>query len=368
MEQSVIAVGPPQRAAQNATNRIGGIDLARAIAIAGMIAAHVGPVAGKGFAGWLYALPHGRASLLFVMLAGVGVSILGRSSLSPFVVRLRLAWFAMVLLPVGLALQTLDHGVWVVLHAYAALFLVGIIALRWRRGGLLAAALTVAVLGPALVLGARMLDPGLPILQGVAITDPIGDILLGLTLTGPYPIATWAAPFLFGMWVGRLDLRSQLVRERLVIFGAFAALLAPALAAGLAGLFGEPGGPRDLPYFFVAAAHSQMPLWLVASTGSAAMIVGLSLIVADRWPRASWPLRALGQLALTAYVIHVLALHFWHDTLVSSDVGRAAATLLGLVAALTLAATLWRAILPRGPLELVLHAPVRLAQSLTRPA
>ena len=58
----------------------------------------------------------------------------------------------------------------------------------------------------------------------------------------------------------------------------------------------------------------------------------------------------------------------FHDALVSSGVGRAAATVLGLVVVLTLIATLWRAILPRGPLELVLHAPVRLVQSLTRAA
>jgi uncharacterized membrane protein len=58
--------------------RISGIDVARALAIVGMVMVHVGPQdAGKpGIAAQAYRLSHGRASILFVVLAGIGVSLL----------------------------------------------------------------------------------------------------------------------------------------------------------------------------------------------------------------------------------------------------------------------------------------------------
>ena len=59
----------------------------------------------------LYALPRGRAAILFVVLAGMGVSLLvgGRSSGYRRFVWTRLAFRAAILLPAGLALQLLDH-------------------------------------------------------------------------------------------------------------------------------------------------------------------------------------------------------------------------------------------------------------------
>jgi uncharacterized membrane protein len=56
--------------------RVAGIDAARAAAVVGMVMVHVGPTGQSDIAGRLYALPHGRASVLFVLLAGVGVSLL----------------------------------------------------------------------------------------------------------------------------------------------------------------------------------------------------------------------------------------------------------------------------------------------------
>lgn len=56
--------------------RIRGVDAARALAVVGMVMVHIGPTGGPGAAGTVYGITHGRASVLFVLLAGVGVSIL----------------------------------------------------------------------------------------------------------------------------------------------------------------------------------------------------------------------------------------------------------------------------------------------------
>src|SRR5690625_1784391 len=63
------------------SRRFQGLDAARAIAIIGMLAVNVGPRKEPGdtdVAILLYDVPHGRASLLFMILAGMGMSLMTR--------------------------------------------------------------------------------------------------------------------------------------------------------------------------------------------------------------------------------------------------------------------------------------------------
>lgn len=338
--------------------RLDGIDLARAAAIIGMVAVHVGPTDAPGLAGLLIALPSGRAALLFVFVAGIGVTLLGRRATRLWRVRLRLIWTAAVLLPIGLALQELHHGIWVVLHHYAALFLIG--AALWRLPGrwLLGLALLMAVAGPVALVGAYTLDPTLPFRDGVSISDSPAAILRALFVTGPYPLLTWSAPFLFGMWVGRLDLHAGETRVALALGGAAVAVFAAVLAALLALSFG-PATLRRIDWSDLVSdfPHSQMPLWVIGSTASAALVVGLSLIAADRWPALTLPLRQMGKMALSVYTAHLIALHWYGDVLRSDDPVRAGLSLLAIIAVAVAVSMLWLRFLPRGPLELVILAP-----------
>jgi hypothetical protein len=81
-----------------------------------------------------------------------------------------------------------------------------------------------------------------------------------------------------------------------------AALAAYGLAAAFGETFEEPGEPRfaDL---LTDEPHSQMPLWLLGSIGSACAVLGGMLLLADRLPRATWPLAVTGQLALTVFYV-----------------------------------------------------------------
>src|SRR5215213_370606 len=85
----------------------------------GMVMVHFGPnPRPQTPLGDLYGVSHGRASVLFALLAGVGVVLLvgdrsrGRSSL----IRGRLVLRGALLLPLGLWLQELDHGALVILQ------------------------------------------------------------------------------------------------------------------------------------------------------------------------------------------------------------------------------------------------------------
>ena len=344
-----------------AVSRITGIDAARALAIIGMVMVHFGPaVSGPAPLVRLYRLSHGRAVLLFVILAGVGVSLLAgdRSSARRRNVWTRLAFRAAVLLPLGLALQLLAGDVaLVILQYYALLFLVAATAVPLGERALLGGSLAAALLGPVLYLGAWHWRPDWFTGHTAALTDPPLMIVQNLLLTGTYPVLTYTAPMLFGMWLGRQDLRLGVIRWRLVIVGAVGAVTAWGISRGLIAWLGVPQTRPTWLQLILDDPHSQMPLWLIGSMGSAAAVLGLALVAVDRWPRLTWPLVAMGQLALTIYVGHLVVLGLWPGLLVRDDVFSAIVSVIRFSIVVAFASVIWRRFFSRGPLEGALRLP-----------
>jgi uncharacterized membrane protein len=154
------STSPATPATPRPAARITGVDGARALAIIGMFAVHIGPTEADGPLGYVYALPHGRASMLFVLVAGLGVSLLASSpNSSARRTTTTLLWRTGLLLPLGLALQELDHDVAVILQDYALLFLAAIVLLPLRSGWLLAIAAIATPVGSGLYLWGQLLAP-----------------------------------------------------------------------------------------------------------------------------------------------------------------------------------------------------------------
>ncbi|HCO55723.1 MAG TPA: hypothetical protein DIT93_11975 [Pelagibacterium sp.] len=341
--------------------RIGGIDAARALAVVGMLMVHVGPRDRANLAEVLYNLPHGRASILFVFIAGIGISFLSARREDLNVARLRLFWMAMVFLPVGLILQTLDHGIAVILHHYAMFYLLGIAVMALPSRYLAGLAGAVSICGPLVYFAIRAHWPDLVGRETTMVGDRPLDVLDGLLLTGPYPLLTWSPALLWGMWVGRLDLRSGQRHFQLLQAGVAVALGAAGVSAAGLLISGTPDGVADWRQLLVDAPHSQMPLWVIGSIGTAASVSGAVLAIVDRWPKIWGPLVALGQLALSFYVAHLVALHFLDDLLRRDSVGEAMASVIIVTVIAIGFAVLWRRHFARGPLETLLVSPFVLA-------
>lgn len=338
--------------------RIAAIDVARALAILGMLAVHVGPTDAEGLGGRLYSIPHGRASILFVFIAGIGTALLaGSPNLTRSGTRLTLLWRALLLLPLGLALQELDHGAAVILQDYAIFFILAIVVIGWSDRWLLALAGASAVLGPLVFLWGQNTAPHVYDRAVTAITDPVGSIVHGLILSGPYPLITWMAPFLVGLWIGRRDLRSPWLHRQLAVGGAAGTALTVGLAVLLRTVFGSPSDVGGLYELLSMTPHSQMLLWLVGGTAASAMTLGVCLLVVHRAERLFWPLTASGQLALTVYVGHLIMLHLAPETLTSDELSTAVIILTGFTAAILILCAAWRTWFARGPLEAGLRIP-----------
>jgi uncharacterized membrane protein YeiB len=169
---------------------------------------------------------------------------------------------------------------------------------------------------------------------------------------------------LVGLAVGRLDLASGGVRARLAGAGAAAAVLGyaggwvstRALADGVPSDGPEEGfasrmGEWDVAWLTGAEPHSGTTFELVGSCGFAVLVIAGCLVVADRLPLLTYPLRAVGALALSVYTAQIVVL--WALIATESDTEGLGIWLVFVLSALV-GAAFWRWRLGRGPLERLL--------------
>src|SRR5918995_3095877 len=163
------------------------------IAVLGMVMVHFGPNPRPDtLLGDLYGVSHGRASVLFALLAGVGVALLvgGRSRGQPttlrpiFLSRGRLIFRGALLLPLGLWLQQLDHGAYVILQYYAVYFLFAALVLTLPDRWLLVGGVAVLVGGPLVYLWGAMEAPAWYTGDPASLDDPNSKIVRDLLLAG----------------------------------------------------------------------------------------------------------------------------------------------------------------------------------------
>lgn len=337
-------------AAASSPRRLSAIDAARGVALIGMIIVNVGPVTADTVLQRVWLAPYGRASVLFVVVAGISISLL----LRPGTARRRwlvVGWRSAILIPAGLFLALLPHGVNVILTLYGVLFLVALVVHRLPSWVLLAIVGVFAVIGPLLFVGESLdhLGEPRPVLEWSG--DPLA-LLHILFVSRPYPLVVWIVPFLVGMLIGRINLRSRKVQWAMIIAGGIAAVG----GVGLSELFSALWGTPDVGYglLLTGAPHGQMPLWLISSIGSAALVLGLLLRFSDGSSPAITPLVIAGQMALTLYVLHLLLL-----AALRPDAGFAfpqgVAISLFVIAVCIGGAILWRQRFAVGPLEWALR-------------
>lgn len=317
------------------TGRILGLDLARALAILGMVAAHVGDDATTDDTGWPWLwVTHGRSSALFAVLAGVTMSLMlaragGRDDARGVTfTRGRVAARAAVLIGVGLVLDALETPVDVILVNLGLMFLLALTVLRWPSWALVSTAGAVIAVGTAAL--ARITP------AGWLETAPV----VGRLWSDHYPALTWIAYVMLGVAIGRLALRSGETQALLAGVGTMAAS-----AAALVRIVVGDGPLTTLE------PHSYSPLEMTQNAGVAAAVIGAACWLAPRARTALVPLTALGSMALSAYVLHLLVIAAVGPEMVyeASNVA-----LVALVATLIALAWAWQRWLGQGPLERVL--------------
>ena len=385
-------VAPPSRPAADSVprpSRVIGVDVARGVALFGMMATHVVTIVNEtSEPTTATVIAAGRSAATFVLIAGVGLAFIsgGRhvvqgpertAAAGGLVVR------ALLIGAIGLSLGALApfNNVEGILPFYAMLFLLAIPLIGLPARVLAGAAAGLIVLGPVVLVATAPL--GLPYARseldpsfGVLVHDPLG-LLVQLLITGEYPVLVYLAYLCAGLAIGRLDLTSRRVGWWLLGGGvalaaaarsASALLLYPLggldalLSAGAPDvstllweaqvLLAEAESPISWWYLALPAPHSHTPVDLLHTLGSAGAVLGAALLLtrAPVLARALSPVAAAASMALTLYSAHLVLL----ATGVLRDQPAALYPLMVLGAMAF--AVVWRRWVGQGPLEWIVAA------------
>ncbi len=333
-----------------------GIDIARFLAIVGMISVHLVAIQVNypDVSAFELRAAHlsemiagGTSAALFAVLGGVSTvfatrRLLGQgrvgSAMLAVVVR------GLVLIVIGLLLGLIPGSIAVVLTYYGlSMILVAplLTAPNWLLAGL--AGVLAVVVGPlnAMVrtsLGIVMDTGGMTF--GSLLADPVAS-LRGLLLTGIYPAATWCVYLMVGVMIGRFvvsaDARDRLknAAATLTAIGTAMAILAGLISAyvfshldqfgfvGFPGMtpdeqnalllgssFGAPVS-SDLWAQLLATPHSGSVIDVLYTVGSSLAIIGLMVLLFDvamvgQSNRMVEIVRCAGAAPLTIYSLHVI--------------------------------------------------------------
>jgi uncharacterized protein len=300
--------------------RVLGYDIARSAALLGMILVHFALVAGSEAAGpaWMtsfLSLLDGRAAATFVILAGIGITMMSRRAVASgdaakiAEVRTTLIRRGIFLLIVGFVNLTIWPGD--ILRVYGVSL---ILASQWLTASgkrLLGAAAALAVAFTFLVLAAdfeknwdweTLTYRNLWTLEGV---------FRNLFYDGFRSVLPWTGFIFYGMWLGRFDLADWRI-GRLALTAALATLASAELFSHLlvSTLTADPPDGLDVETIralFGTESMPALPLFLLAAGATATTVITLCVQAAARWPSRAWqPLIATGQMSLTWYFAHIV--------------------------------------------------------------
>ena len=353
--------------------RVVGIDLARALAIYGMVLINFNAAMGGEESGplWLkaaIAAVEGRAAALFVILSGVGLSLLGRNARvaqdpgEMGKVRKKVLKRCLFLFAVGLSYSEF----WPpdILHFYSAYLVVGLFfAARPDRELPMGALFFIFI--SALLMYVFDYSTGWDF-ENMEYSDfwSLQGMVRHIFFNGYFPVFPWTAFLLAGMWLGRQDLQSAIFRRKVLAVAMWVFIISESISRLSLDLFDSPKVWSVLPGldYYLETTPYPPAVFFVFSAGATGFIAAMAaLTLAERYGEASWmkPLVSTGRMALTIYIGHVLLGLGVLDLAELMVENQPLFFILFAAAAFTVIATLfsyaWEAYLGTGPLERVMR-------------
>jgi len=340
--------------------RITGLDTARGVAILGMIATHVYPLiqldatgteGSPTWAGWIFT---GVSSALFVVLAGVGLSILTANTTYVWATRMQLTVRALILTFIGLLLGLVESYVAIILVHYGVMFLLAMWFITLSRKALTITALVWIVVAPILhgvfsrfmqlqAGGTTTYAEEWRLWNSPTLVDVFSQPFLTLwdvLFTGYYPVISFFGYVLLGMAIGRADLRNRSTPLFLLISGAVTYVVCRGVAGWLltdesyvariahatgvspdeVGIYAVTGQNMDTnllmgapEWFGLAVPRSGAPLDIYSTAGAAVAAIGFFVLLSRSRiaSKVLFPITATGTIALTAYTLHIVLRGLW---------------------------------------------------------
>ena len=298
--------------------RIMGYDVARAIAVIGMIIVNyhniflVGrshhPLWFTGLASFL----QGRAAAVFVMLAGVGITLMSHKAIlsgDPYLsrkIRRELLKRSIFLFLIGLVFLHWWHSD--ILHFYGIFLSTG--ALLLFVSGRILWLLIGGCLGAAALLF-TFFEASPTLVQYPTAANPVFELCDAMLISGQYPMLPWFSFLLAGMWLGRPEIISnKLLIRRIFWISLLVFILTIALDRStdvILDRFPPAGSESPLALFLLSVPFPTSPFFAISAMAGSLAVIIMCITMSSRasFVRPLTSLVALGKMSLTVYVGHI---------------------------------------------------------------
>ncbi len=298
-------------------HRILGYDFARGLAIIGMVLVNFKEVMVKGSDGVLFQLVEllsGKASALFVVLAGVGMTLMYQSAKAKNDVnkmkqlKLTILKRAAFLFVVGLSY----YSVWPadILHYYGLYLSIGVLFLSVSRKWLLIISSFLITSYSALMLFYNY-ETGWD-WKTLEYTDffTVTGFLRNLFLNGFHPVLPWIAFLITGIWVGRINFNDNTKRKRITVISLLVFVAFQSVSILSIKSLGQlsPTGAIKIEYLFGTMPMPPMFFYMITASGLAVFVISTSIYFCNKLSHTIFVKQMIstGQLALSNYLFHVI--------------------------------------------------------------
>lgn len=297
--------------------RIIGIDVARALAVIGMILVNFKVVLGANGGDWIkscVSIFDGKAAATFVVLAGVGLALMTNAALKNNdqqklnIARNRIVKRALFLFVVGLSYTVIWPAD--ILHFYGVYMLVILFLLTSNEKIILGSAVALIFLYPLLMIFWNYeMGWDFKTLEYLEFWTLKG-FFRNLFFNGFHPVIPWASFMIFGFWFGKQDLKNdQFVKK--VFWVSATTFIAIQMLSHFTILFLSQESNQtasELTEILGTNPMPPLPIYMFNGIAVSTALISACILIAKRFP-ASKIILALyktGQLALTFYVAHVI--------------------------------------------------------------
>lgn len=352
-------------------DRIIGIDVARALAVIGMILVNFKLIFGHSGQSWLNHFSDifdGKAAATFVVLAGVGLAFMTSTShtsndpMSWNKARIKIIKRALLLFIIGISYI----NIWPadILHFYGVYMLGALILIKTRPRYLLLAALVLILVYPGLMMLFDY-DTGWDFSTFKYQNFwSIKGFFRNLFFNGFHPVVPWTGFMLIGIWYGRQNLNDVRFLKKSIIIGLALFVTLKLLSTILIQLFSEGNQKvaNELRQVLGTSPMPPLPIYMLSGSCIAISIISACILVSSRFSYHPIikTLVYTGQMALTFYVAHVvlgvgLVEFFGNSELGTYSLNFSIAYALLFSMGCVAFALLWRRFCSIGPLEWVMR-------------
>lgn len=351
--------------AAGSTRRQPGPDVIRAVALIGVVVMNYhgyliirGGSRGDQWADRLFDPWTGplstRFAATFVLVAGVGVTLLTRRSLTDpdrvTEMRWRLVRRGAILYALGLYLDTIWRGT--IITYYGAMFAIAAWLFTLRSRWVLTVGAVSVGVGAALSTWGfwqREAGESTAWLFSPSAGSPQAFVF-DVFVNGTHPLFPWLGFFCVGIVLGR---RLDTAGWHGTVAGLGAMLFAAAAIA-----HDQSATPFEL-LVLSTDSSSRSLAYFASALGTSLMAYVLIDLLAERFTRTLDPLRRAGQMSLTLYLLHIVVFNFvvdWMGWITPSTLATSLTFAAGFWIVAIVLANLWHRRLGRGPAERIYRA------------